>query len=300
VRSKILAGTTSLSAPVYVTNSSAGGGLGSLVFGTTGLVGEYRRAGSSTWTSISLVTATLGTFASGGWIADGGLTGAYEVGIPNAALASGEPWVAVRFYGAANMTPVLLYIELDAVNYQSTSLGLSLAKTTNITGFNDLAATAIVSGGAITTAAGAVSTVTTVGTLTTYTGNTVQTGDSFARLGAPSGASIDADILSRLATSSYAAPPTTAAIVAAMASAPVGSVTAAVTLSLTQTLAAARALDAIADTSLTVNDALHCAVACAAGQQTITGTSYAIETPHTATVLRTFTLNSATAPTSRS
>jgi len=31
-------------------------------------------------------------------------------------------------------------------------------------------------------------------TLTTYTGNTVQTGDSFARLGAPVGASISADI----------------------------------------------------------------------------------------------------------
>jgi hypothetical protein len=228
VRSKILAGTTSLSAPIFVTNSSAGGGLGSLVFGTSGLVGEYRRAGSSSWTSISLVTATLGTFASGGWIADGGLTGAYEVGIPNAALAAGEPWVAVRFYGASSMTPVLLYFELDAVNYQSTSLGLSLAKGTNITGFNDLAATAIVSGGAITTAGGAVSTVTAVGTLTTYAGNTVQTGDSFARLGAPSGASIDADILSRLATSGYTAPPTTAAIAAAIAAGSVGSVTGAV------------------------------------------------------------------------
>lgn len=39
---------------------------------------------------------------------------------------------------------------------------LTLAKTTNITGFNDIAATAIVSSGAITTSGGAVSTVTTV------------------------------------------------------------------------------------------------------------------------------------------
>lgn len=36
---------------------------------------------------------------------------------------------------------------------------------------------------------------TTIGTLTTYTGNTVQTGDAFARLGAPAGASVSADIL---------------------------------------------------------------------------------------------------------
>lgn len=34
----------------------------------------------------------------------------------------------------------------------------------------------------------------TVDTITTYTGNTVQTGDSFARLGAPAGASIAADL----------------------------------------------------------------------------------------------------------
>lgn len=34
----------------------------------------------------------------------------------------------------------------------------------------------------------------TVSTLTTYTGNTVQTGDAFARLGAPAGASVSADV----------------------------------------------------------------------------------------------------------
>lgn len=38
-------------------------------------------------------------------------------------------------------------------------------------------------------------TVNLTNTLTTYTGNTVQTGDSFARLGAPAGASVSADIL---------------------------------------------------------------------------------------------------------
>jgi hypothetical protein len=36
--------------------------------------------------------------------------------------------------------------------------------------------------------------ISNVDTLTTYTGNTVQTGDSFARLGAPAGASVSADI----------------------------------------------------------------------------------------------------------
>ena len=46
---------------------------------------------------------------------------------------------------------------------------LTLAKTTNITGFNDIAATAIVSSGAITTSGGAVSTVTTTTTATNVT-----------------------------------------------------------------------------------------------------------------------------------
>ena len=48
--------------------------------------------------------------------------------------------------------------------------------------------------GEINTNAGKVVGVELVDTLTTYTGNTVQTGDSFARLGAPAGASVSADI----------------------------------------------------------------------------------------------------------
>lgn len=43
---------------------------------------------------------------------------------------------------------------------------------------------------------GVVGTVNLTNTLTTYTGNTVQTGDSFARIGAPAGASVSADIAS--------------------------------------------------------------------------------------------------------
>lgn len=41
---------------------------------------------------------------------------------------------------------------------------------------------------------GTMKAITLVSTLTTYTGNTPQTGDSFARLGAPAGASVSADI----------------------------------------------------------------------------------------------------------
>lgn len=76
----------------------------------------------------------------------------------------------------------------------ATTTPLTLAKTTNITGFNDIAATAVVISGAITTSGGKISEVALVDTLTTYTGNTVQTGDAYARLGAPAGVSVSADI----------------------------------------------------------------------------------------------------------
>lgn len=57
----------------------------------------------------------------------------------------------------------------------------TLAKTTDITGFNDIAATAIVSSGAITTSGGAVSTVTTTTTATNLT-NAPTNGDLTATM----------------------------------------------------------------------------------------------------------------------
>ena len=121
MKRKLTAGLTSASLPIYVrdTSSATGAGLASLLFNTAGLVAEYRRQGSATWTAITLAAGTLGTWASGGIIADGALTGAYELNVPDAALASGARWVAIRLRGAANMLPVLIEIELDVVNYQS-------------------------------------------------------------------------------------------------------------------------------------------------------------------------------------
>ncbi len=62
------------------------------------------------------------------------------------------------------------HVILQDASLVTAKLGtFALAKTTNITGFNDIAATAIVSSGAITTSGGAVSTVTTTGTTTNLT-----------------------------------------------------------------------------------------------------------------------------------
>jgi hypothetical protein len=95
---------------------------------SSGLVLEYRRQNQSTWTSVTAVSKTLGTYVSGGIVADGSLGGAYEVDFPDAAFASaaGVEWVALRIRGVANMLPVLIEIELDAVDYQdATAFGLS-------------------------------------------------------------------------------------------------------------------------------------------------------------------------------
>jgi hypothetical protein len=87
---------------------------------------EYRRAGQSSWTSVTLVSKTLGTYTSGGIVASGSRAGRYEVDIPDAAVAAGVRMVEICLRGAANMHPVDIEIELDAVNYQdATAFGLS-------------------------------------------------------------------------------------------------------------------------------------------------------------------------------
>jgi hypothetical protein len=121
---------TSRSLPVFIadTSSTTGGGLSGVTHASSGLVLEYRRQNQSTWTSVTAVSKTLGTYVSGGIVADGSLDGAYEVDFPDAAFASsaGAEWVALRIRGVANMLPVLIEIELDAVDYQdAAAFGLS-------------------------------------------------------------------------------------------------------------------------------------------------------------------------------
>lgn len=136
---KLKAGNTSQSVPLFVkdTSKTDGSGLGSLVFNTSGLAAKYRRQGDNTWTTITLQTMTVGTWATGGFIADGGpVTGGYEFGIPNAVLASaaGVTWAEVMIYGATNMLPVLFFFELDAVDYQdAVHFGMSALPNTACT-----------------------------------------------------------------------------------------------------------------------------------------------------------------------
>jgi len=116
---KMVAGSVSQAVPVFVqsASSAANGGLGGLVFNTAGLICRYRRQGQSSWTAVSLVSGTLGTWAAGAFTADAS-TGWYELGIPDAALVAGAEWVQIELSGAPDMTPSRVFIELDTINYQ--------------------------------------------------------------------------------------------------------------------------------------------------------------------------------------
>ena len=130
---KLNRGTTSKVLRIFVADSSQATlkGLAGLTYASSGLTWYYCREGDNATTSITAVTATLGTYTSAGFVAvdSTNMPGWYEIGVPNAVLASGNS-VIMQLAGAANMTPVLIEVELDAVNYQSAAnFGLSAIPT---------------------------------------------------------------------------------------------------------------------------------------------------------------------------
>lgn len=107
--------------------SSSGAVLTGLVFNSAGLTAYYIREGDATPTAITLVTATVGTWTSGGFkeVDAANMPGVYELHLPNAALSTGNSTL-VLLKGATNMLAVLLEIELDAFDYQdAVRLGLT-------------------------------------------------------------------------------------------------------------------------------------------------------------------------------
>jgi hypothetical protein len=119
---KLMRGYTGKLLRIFIADSSQSAltGLTGLAFNSSGLTWYYCREGDASTTAVSLVSATLGTYVSGGFAAVDAahMPGWYEIGVPNAALSSGNS-VIMHLSGASNMTPVLIEIELDAVNYQS-------------------------------------------------------------------------------------------------------------------------------------------------------------------------------------
>lgn len=132
MKRQVLKGTTSLRLKIFIADSSSttGAGLTGLVYNSASLVWYYHRddSGDAGGTSVTLATATRGTYTSGGFkeIDATNMPGWYEIGVPNAAVASGSNVLIMHLKGATNMAP--LPIELELVSYDpnsATSLGLS-------------------------------------------------------------------------------------------------------------------------------------------------------------------------------
>ena len=157
---------------------------------------------------------TLGTWASGGFIVVDAtnMPGAYTLGVPDAALASGAKWVIIMIKGATNLAPIVLEIELVAVdNQDAVRNGLSslpnaaAAATGGLPTVDSSNAVKVQSGtsanqislsSGLVTLAGVTHTgavIPTVTTTTTVTDGVTLTAFN-AKLGTPAGASVSVDI----------------------------------------------------------------------------------------------------------
>ena len=117
----IKAGATSRRIPIFVrdTRETDGRGLAGLAWNTASLVWRYWREdeADADMTDVTLATATRGTWATGGFKEkEAAEAGWYEIGVPNAALATGANWVVMALRGAANMEIVTIEIQLDVLN----------------------------------------------------------------------------------------------------------------------------------------------------------------------------------------
>lgn len=110
-------GTTSKLIQIFILDTSQedGSGLTGLVHNSAGLTAYYIREGSASTSVISLVTAAVGTWASGGFkeVDATNMPGVYEMGIPNACLASGAEQVIIFLKGATKMVNLPMEIQLD-------------------------------------------------------------------------------------------------------------------------------------------------------------------------------------------
>lgn len=115
-KQQITKGATSVTMHLFIQDAGVvtGEGLTGLAYNTAGLSWFYHRQGAGSPTSVTLATASVGTYSSGGFveISTANMPGFYEIGIPNAALATGASHVSMILRGATDMVPVPLEIEL--------------------------------------------------------------------------------------------------------------------------------------------------------------------------------------------
>ena len=114
---QLVKGTTSQTVEVFIQDSSSttGAGLTGLAFNTASLTAFFYREGDASTTSMTLVTMTLGTWVTLGFVVVDAtnMPGVYQIGIPDAALATGADYVNITLRGASNMVDLHLEIQLS-------------------------------------------------------------------------------------------------------------------------------------------------------------------------------------------
>lgn len=183
-------GKTSKRVLIFIqdSSSSTGAGLPGLTNSSSGLTCYRVREddGNTGAVQLPLVAGTRGTWSSGGFVEKDptNTPGFYELGLDNAGLVAGSDTVLYMLKGATNMAPLPIEIQLVDFDPQNAQLGLPVDA-------NNLLKVDVEDWKGASAPA--------------------NTGDAFARLGAPAGASVSVDI-----AAVKAAIPTIQAIVTAI------------------------------------------------------------------------------------
>lgn len=115
---RINKGTINKRLSIFIQDSSVttGVGLTGLTNASAGLKWYFHREneGNVNATAVTIVAGTRGTYTSGGFIQKDAtnMPGFYEIGLPDAILATEAKWVMMELFGATNMSPVIIEIEL--------------------------------------------------------------------------------------------------------------------------------------------------------------------------------------------
>lgn len=135
---EIIVGTTDYTVDVFVQDatSGVGAGLAGLVFNSTGLACYYRKGATGSATQLTLATQTVGGAHSDGGFVEiqaTNMKGLYRLDFSDTMLAS-LGTLKVYLYGAANMVPVVLEIEIVAMDkYDAIYVGSVTGASTTTT-----------------------------------------------------------------------------------------------------------------------------------------------------------------------
>lgn len=132
------AGTTSKMLNVFFQDSSktTGAGLAGISNNSAGLLGHFIREGESASNPIVIVSAAIGTYTTGGLveIESSAMPGLYQIGLPNAICSANAKSATVYYFGATNLAPCVLEIELTGWdNQDAVHGGMSCLPNTAVT-----------------------------------------------------------------------------------------------------------------------------------------------------------------------